>query len=57
MTKRKRPDPLVEALKNKRPYIATFADGGNFASMRAAIKHGEILTFSPVVRSHISSSR
>ncbi|MBV7328481.1 GNAT family N-acetyltransferase [Chloroflexi bacterium TSY] len=49
MTKRKRPDPLVEALNNKRPYITTFADGGNFASMRAAIKHGEILTFSPVM--------
>ncbi len=40
---------LLEALKEGRSYTWTEPDGGNFASMRAAIKHGETLTMSPVV--------
>ena len=46
--KNKRPDPLIEALQQGIPYTIQMADGGNFASMRAAVKHGQILTFSPV---------
>ncbi|MEZ4869603.1 MAG: GNAT family N-acetyltransferase [Caldilineaceae bacterium] len=48
MTKQKRPDPLIEALKQGLPYTLTMVDGGNFASMREAVKHGETLTFSPL---------
>lgn len=46
--KNKRPDPMIEALQQGIPYTIQMADGGNFASMRAAVKHGQILTFSPV---------
>ena len=45
---RKSPDPLIEALQNGRSYTIQIADGGNLASMRAVLKHGQSLTFSPV---------
>jgi hypothetical protein len=45
----KRTDPLLEALKEGRSYTWTVPDGGDLASMRAAIKHGQTLTMSPVV--------
>ena len=48
MRKQKRPDPLVQALEERVPYTITIADGGDLASMRAVIKHGQTLTFSPV---------
>lgn len=48
MKKHKRPDPLIEALKQQISYTITMADGGDLASMRKAVKHGETLTFSPV---------
>src|SRR5262245_56455255 len=48
MSKRKR-DPLLEALKEGRSYTWTVPDGGDLASMRAAIKHGQTLTMSPMV--------
>jgi len=41
-------DPLVEALLAGRSYTWTTPDGGYFASMRAAYKHGQTLTMSPV---------
>src|SRR3972149_647093 len=44
-------DPLLEAIKAGKPYTWTAPDGGNFASMRKAIKHGQTLTMSPVVDS------
>ncbi len=48
MTKQKRPDPLIVALQQQIPYTIIASDGGNFASMRQAVKHGQTLTFSPV---------
>lgn len=42
-------DPLPEALKQGKSFTWTVADGGNFASMRKAIKYGQTLTMSPVV--------
>ncbi|MBI4849575.1 MAG: hypothetical protein HY808_13570 [Nitrospirae bacterium] len=42
-------DPLLEALKEGRSYTWTVPDGGDLASMRAAVKHGQTLTMSPVV--------
>jgi len=42
-------DPLLEALKEGRSYTWTVPDGGDLASMREAIKHGQTLTMSPVV--------
>jgi len=48
MSKRKN-DPLLEALKEGNSYTWTVPDGGNLASMREAIKHGQKLTMSPVV--------
>ena len=45
-------DPLLEALKEGRSYTWTVPDGGDLASMRAAIKHGQTLTISPVVNPH-----
>lgn len=42
-------DPLLEALKEGRSYTWTAPDGGDFASMRKAIKHGQTLTMSPVL--------
>lgn len=48
MSKRKK-DLLLEALKEGKSYTWTVPDGGNLASMREAIKHGQTLTMSPVV--------
>ncbi|MBI5839595.1 MAG: hypothetical protein HZB19_05780 [Chloroflexi bacterium] len=45
----KRRDPLLEALKEGKSYTWTMPDGGNLASMREAIKHGQTLTMSPIV--------
>ena len=42
-------DPLVEALKEGKSYTWTVPDGGNLASMRKAIKHGQTITISPIV--------
>ncbi|MEW5867999.1 MAG: hypothetical protein AB1894_01895 [Chloroflexota bacterium] len=50
MTKPK--DPLVEALEEGRSYTFTISDGGNLASMRAALKHGQTITISPVIDWH-----
>ena len=44
----KRKDPLSEALKVGHSYTWTIPDGGNLASMRNAVKHGQTLTMSPV---------
>lgn len=44
----KHKDPLLEALQEGKPYTWTTPDGGDFASMRKAIKHGQTLTMSPV---------
>ena len=41
-------DPLVEALLVGRSFTWTTPDGGYFASMRLAYKHGQTLTMSPV---------
>lgn len=43
-----RKDPLLEALKEGKSYTWTVPDGGNLASMREAIKHGQTLTMSPI---------
>jgi hypothetical protein len=43
-------DPLLEAMKEGKPYTWTVPDGGDLASMRQAIKHGQTLTMSPVGR-------
>lgn len=48
MSKRKS-DPLLEALKEGKSYTWTIPDGGNLASMREAIKHGQTLTMSPII--------
>lgn len=48
MSKRKK-DPLLEALKEGKSYTWTIPDGGNLASMREAVKHGQTLTMSPIV--------
>ncbi len=47
MSKHKR-DPLLEALREGKSYTWTVPDGGNLASMRKAIKHGQTLTMSPI---------
>lgn len=47
MTKRRK-DPLLEALEDGRSHTWTVPEGGNLASMRKAIKHGQTLTMSPV---------
>lgn len=44
----KHKDPLLEALKEGNSYTWTVPDGGNLASMREAIKHGQTLTMSPI---------
>ena len=41
-------DPLLIALKEGRSYTWTVPDGGNRASMRKAIEHGQSITMSPV---------
>src|SRR5262245_60802640 len=48
MSKRKN-DPLLEALREGRSYTWTVLEGGDLASMRAAIKHEQTLTMSPLV--------
>lgn len=48
MSKHKK-DPLLEALKESKSYTWTVPDGGDLASMREAIKHGQTLTMSPIV--------
>jgi len=48
MSKRKK-DPLLDALKEGKSYTWKVPDGGNLASMREAIKHGQTLTMSPIV--------
>jgi hypothetical protein len=50
MTKRK--NHLLEALQAGRSYTWTEPDGGDLASMRAAVKHGQTLTMSPIVDPH-----
>jgi hypothetical protein len=47
MPKRKK-DPLLEALKDGKSYTWRVPDGGNLASMRKAIRHGQTLTMSPI---------
>src|SRR5262245_5680449 len=47
MSKNKK-DPLLEALQEGRSYTWKVPDGGDLASMRAAIKHGQTLTMSPI---------
>ena len=47
MSRRKK-DPLLEALREGRSYTWTVPDGGNLASMREAVKHGQTLTMSPI---------
>ncbi|WKZ38341.1 MAG: hypothetical protein QY332_10410 [Anaerolineales bacterium] len=47
MSKRKT-DPLLKALKEGKSYTWTIPDGGNLASMREAVKHGQTLTMSPI---------
>ncbi|HRQ22873.1 MAG TPA: hypothetical protein PLF42_05505, partial [Anaerolineales bacterium] len=38
----------LEALKEGKSYTWTIPDGGNLASMREAVKHGQTLTMSPI---------
>ncbi|MBN2549364.1 MAG: hypothetical protein JXB15_09415 [Anaerolineales bacterium] len=47
MSKHKK-DPLLVALSEGRSYTWTVPDGGDMASMRAALKHGQTLTMSPI---------
>lgn len=47
MSKRKK-DPLLEALEEGKSYTWTVPDGGDLASMRKSIKHGQTLTMSPI---------
>ena len=44
----KHSDPLLEALLAGQSYTWTVPDGGNRASMRKAIQHGQTLTMSPI---------
>lgn len=44
----KHKDPLLEALAEGKSYTWTVPDGGDLASMRQAIKHGQTLTMSPI---------
>jgi hypothetical protein len=48
----KRKNHLLEAIKAGRSYAWTEPDGGDLASMRAAVKHGQTLIMSPVVDPH-----
>ena len=45
----KHKDPLLEALREGKSYTWTIPDGGNLASMREAVKHGQTLTMSPIL--------
>jgi hypothetical protein len=47
----KRNNPLLEALKEGKSYTWTEPEGGDLASMRNAIKHGQTLTLSPLENS------
>lgn len=44
----KHKDPRLEAMLAGRSFTWTISEGGDLASMRAAIKHGQTLTLSPV---------
>jgi hypothetical protein len=44
----KHKDPLIVALQEGKSYTWTIPEGGDLASMRAALKHGQTLTMSPV---------
>jgi hypothetical protein len=44
----KHKDPRLEAMLAGRSYTWTVSEGGDLASMRAAIKHGQTLTLTPV---------
>ena len=44
----KHKDSLVEALEEGFSFTYTIPDGGDLASMRAALKHGQTLTVAPV---------
>jgi hypothetical protein len=45
----RRKEPLIEALQQGHSYTWTVPEGGNRASMRAAVVHGQTLTMSPIV--------
>ncbi len=40
--------PLIEALKQGRPYTFTMDEGGDLASMRKAVRHGQTITIAPI---------
>ena len=44
----KRKEPLLQALETGESYTWTIPDGGNLASMRKAVKHGQTITMSPI---------
>ena len=44
----KRKEPLLQALETGESYTWTIPDGGNLASMREAVKHGQTITMSPI---------
>ncbi len=44
----KHEDPLPQALREGKSFTWTEPDGGDLASMRLAIKHGQTLTMSPI---------
>jgi hypothetical protein len=44
----KRKEPLLVALEAGESYTWTIPDGGDLASMRAAVKHGQTITMSPI---------
>jgi hypothetical protein len=48
----KRKNQMLEALTSGHSYTWTEPDGGDLASMRAAVKHGETLTMSPISDLH-----
>jgi hypothetical protein len=47
----KHKDPRLEAMLAGRSYTWTVSEGGDLTSMRAAIKHGQTLTLSPLTNS------
>lgn len=49
MSKRKHKDPLLVALASGHSFTWVVPDGGDMASMRGVIKHGQTLTMSPIV--------
>jgi len=44
----KHKDPIFEALKAGHSFTWTMPEGGDLASMRAAIRHGQTLPMSPI---------